>query len=318
MSAVWQEVASRLVQGVGALCVISLLCFGLVRLAPGDPAYLVLNQSGIEPTPAAVAQLRAELGLDEPVVVQYARWLHQVLQWDLGRSFRTKQPVGAELLARLPATLLLGLSAWILGILVAVPLGIAAAVDANGWLDRLGRVAALLGASIPSFWLGLLLIYVFAVQLRWLPAMGIGDVRHLLLPAVTLAVGVAAPYSRLLRASMLEVLHADFIRTARGKGLPERRVLWEHALKNALPPLVTAMGMGLSRLWGGAAIVEAVFGWPGIGKFVVDSIFVRDYQAVQGFVLLMAVTVLVGNLAVDLLYRGLDPRMRLAGGGARG
>jgi peptide/nickel transport system permease protein len=309
----------RLWQAAAVLVSISVVCFLLVRLAPGDPAELILSQSGIEPSRAAVAEFRAELGLDEPLPVQYAHWMQRVARFDLGRSFRTKRPVGEELLARLPATLTLGLAAWVVGVGIALPLGVVAAARPNGWADRVGRFLALLGASIPSFWLGLLLIYVFAVQLRLLPAMGRGDLRHYVLPAVTLAVGIAGAHSRLLRASLLEVVRADYVRTARAKGLGERRVLWGHALKNGLLPVVTATGMTLARLWGGAVIVETVFGWPGIGKFVVDSIFLRDYQAVQGFVLLMALTVTVGNLAVDLTYRWLDPRIRLsstAGGAA--
>jgi peptide/nickel transport system permease protein len=310
---VLQYLAGRLAQAAGALLAISLFCFALVRLAPGDPAYLILAQSGTEPTPEAVAQRRAELGLDQPLPVQYRLWLERLAHLDLGRSFRTRQPISEELLARLPATLSLGLAGWLLGVGLALPLGLAAAAHANGWIDRVGRIVAVLGASLPSFWLGLLLLYLFAVQLRWLPAMGTGDVRHLLLPALTLAVGVAAPYSRLLRATLLEVLGSDAIRTARAKGLPERQVLWGHAFRQALPPLLTLTGLALSQLWGGTAIVETVFGWPGIGKFVVDSIALRDYQAIQGFVLLMAITVLSGNLLVDLAYRWVDPRIRLPG-----
>lgn len=306
--------ARRLAQAPGVLLAISLLCFSLMHLAPGDPAYLILSQSGTEPAPAAVARLRADLGLDRPLPEQYALWLKRVLRFDLGRSFRTRQPVGEELLARFPATLALALSGWALGVGAALPLGIAGAVRPSGWADGAGRLAAVIGAAMPSFWLGLLLIDIFAVQLRWLPAMGRGDLRHLLLPALTLAAGMAGTYARLLRASMLDVLQSDCVRTARSKGLAECRVIWRHALRNALLPLLTATGMTLSRLLGGAVIVETVFGWPGIGKFVVDSIFLRDYQVVQGFVLLMAITVTLGNLAVDLAYRWLDPRIRIPGG----
>jgi peptide/nickel transport system permease protein len=308
-------IVRRVGQTLGVLLAVSVICFLLVRVAPGDPAEIILSQSGVEPSQAAIAQLHVELGLDEPLPVQYALWMQRVARFDLGRSFRTKRPVGEELLARLPATLTLGLAAWALGIAIALPLGVVAAVRPNGWVDRVGRFLAMLGASIPSFWLGLILIYIFAVQLRLLPAMGRGDLRHYVLPAFTLAVGIAGTHSRLLRASMLEVVRADYVRTARAKGLAEAAVIWQHALRNALLPLVTATGMTLSRLWGGAVIVETVFGWPGIGKFVVDSIFLRDYQAVQGFVLLMAVTVTIGNLLVDLTYRWLDPRIRLSDGG---
>ena len=304
----------RLWQSAAVLLGISLICFLLVRLMPGDPAQLILAQGGIEPSRAAVEQLRGELGLDEPLPVQYTRWMQRVAHFDFGRSFRTKRPVGEELLARLPATISLGLVAWALGIAIALPLGVMAAVRPNGLVDRFGRLFALFGASIPSFWLGLILIYVFAVQLHLLPAMGRGDARNYVLPALTLAAGIAGANSRLLRASMLEVVRSDFVRTARAKGLAEHGVIWGHALKNGLLPLVTATGMTLSRLWGGAVIVETVFGWPGIGKFVVDSIFLRDYQAVQGFVLIMAATVTVGNLLVDLTYRWLDPRIRLSRG----
>jgi len=229
---------------------VSLITFGLINLAPGDPAELILRVGGVEPTREAVEALREELGLNDPVYIQYGRWLWHAAHLDLSKSFRTGQPVAAENLDRFPATLELTCAAMALVVLFALPLGILAALYRHALADHLTRFGALVGASMPGFWLGLMLIYLSAVKLRLLPVMGRGGINHLVLPAVTLAFGMAATYARLLRASMLEVLGQDFIRVARAKGLAEKWVIGRHALKNALLPVVTMLGLSFGHLLG--------------------------------------------------------------------
>lgn len=292
---------------------VSIITFGLINLAPGDPAELMLRAEGVEPTKEAVEALREELGLDDPVYVRYGRWLWGVLHLDLGRSFRTGRPVAEEILSRFPATLELTVAALVVMIFLAVPAGILAALYRHAWIDHLSRLGALLGASLPGFWLGLMLIYFFSVKLGLFPVMGRGSLRHLVLPAVTLGLAMAAVYARILRASMLDVLGQEYIKVARAKGLQEKWVIGRHALKNALLPAVTLFGMSFGHLLGGSVIVETIFAWPGVGKFAVDSIFNRDYPVIQGYALFMALVFVLANLLVDLSYGLLDPRIRLEG-----
>jgi peptide/nickel transport system permease protein len=295
---------------------ITLMAFALGRLAPGDPARLIAERQvdGLA-TPAQIERVRAEYGLDDPLPLQYTRWVGNALRGDLGLSFKTGGPVLAELARRFPATLELAVYGMLVGIVLALPLGVQAAVRRGSSVDHASRLIALAGASLPSFWLGFILIIVFAVQLRLLPVAGRGTARHLVLPAVTLGFALAAPLTRLTRSSMLEVLGEDFVRTARAKGLHERAVIVRHALRNALIPVVTVAGMSFGHLLGGAVIVETVFAWPGVGKLVVDSIFDRDYPLIQGYVLFMGTVFVLINLMVDLLYVWLDPRVKLASGG---
>lgn len=294
---------------------ISLLAFALGNLVPGDPVEMILLQrTGEIPTRAAVEQLREQLGLNAPAPLRYARWVGQAARGDLGVSYRTGVPVGQALLERLPSTLELAAMSLILAIVIALPLGVAAAVRRGSWVDHGSRLIALLGTSVPAFLLGYALIMVFAVALHLLPVAGSDGAASLILPVITLALAEAAALTRLTRATMLEVLGEDYVRTARAKGVPRGRVLFRHALRNALNPLVTLTGVRAGRLLGGAVIVETVFARPGIGKLVVDSIHDRDYPLIQGFVLLMGSIFLLANLAVDLSYTGLDPRMRLSGG----
>lgn len=297
---------------------ISIIAFTLLNLAPGDPADILLRlqQPGTEPPREAVLALRKELRLDDPLPLRYGRWLLEAAQGDLGTSYRSGKPIMEELGQRLPATLMLAGAGLALAVSMAVPLGIIAAVWRGTLLDGVSRLLALTGAAVPSYVLALLLILFFAVKLHWLPAIGYGGLKHLVLPAIALAFGVSAHLMRLTRASLLEVLHQDYVRTARAKGLSERSVIGVHALKNALLPVVTVLGMSLGHLLGGAVIVETIFGWPGIGKYAVDSIFLRDYPVIQGVVLYMAVIFLVVNLAVDISYRWLDPRLHFGRRGA--
>lgn len=292
---------------------VSILTFGLSQLIPGDPAELILRQMGMEATTEEVEILRDRLGLNDPLVVQYSKWVRNVLRGDLGRSFRTGGDVAEEILYRLPATIELTFGGLVIMIFLALPIGILSAIFKNKWIDHTSRIFAFFGASMPSFWLGLMLIYLFSVRLSIFPVMGRGTLRHLFLPSVTLGMGMAATYARLIRASMLEVLGEDFILAARSRGLRENIIIINNALKNALIPVVTAFGMSFGHLLGGTVIVENIFAWPGVGKFLVESIFSRDYPVIQGYVLWTALTFVVVNLIVDISYRLLDPRISTEG-----
>jgi peptide/nickel transport system permease protein len=309
--------ARRLVALVPVLAGVSVVVFLVLHLSPGDPAEIML---GSQATQEDLARLRAQLGLDEPLPIQYARWLGHVLQGDLGRSLWTKRPVLREVLDRLGATLVLTASALVLSTLGGIALGIASATRRNSFLDRVSAVVSLFGASMPVFWLGIVLMVAFSLWLGWLPASGMfapyggGDMRdllaHLILPAVTLAAASTAIVARLTRSSMLEVLGQDYVRTARSKGLVERAVVVRHGLWNALMPIVTVVGVQAGYLLGGAVLTETVFAWPGVGTLMVQGILARDFPLVQGCVLVVALTFAVINLGVDLLYAYLDPRIR--------
>jgi peptide/nickel transport system permease protein len=311
-------VARRILSLLPVWVGISLLAFALVNLAPGDPAQLILlRQTGELPTEEAVQRLREQLGLDDPFPVRYGRWLADAARGDLGTSLRTGEAVLQALLDRFPATLLLAVAALLLGLLIGIPLGTLAAARRDSGFDHASRIGVLLGASIPNFWLGYLFILLFAVGLGWLPVAGWGSWQHLVLPALTLAVGGIAGLTRLTRSTVIEELQADYVRTARAKGLPERAVV-RHALRNALNPIVTLTGVRFGRLLAGAVVVETVFAWPGIGKLVVDAIYDRDYPTIQGFVLFTGTVFVLLNLLVDLGYAWLDPRVRLTGKGNGG
>lgn len=292
---------------------VSLLAFSMANLAPGDPAeIMLLRQTGQAPDAESVARIRGDLGLDRPFAVRYIRWLGKAVRGDLGLSYRTGTPVLRVLADRLPATLQLAVAAWLLSLVMAIPLGVIAAVSRDSTGDNFARVIALLGTSIPSFVLAYVLILAFAVTFRLLPVAGYDGWRYLVLPVLTLGIGEAAALARLTRANMLEVLEQDYVRTATAKGVPRHMVLVRHALRNALNPIVTLAGVRIGRLLGGAAIVETIFARPGIGKAIVDSIHDRDYPVIQGFVLFTGTVFLIANLLVDLSYAWLDPRVRLA------
>jgi len=293
---------------------ISFVAFLLTNLTPGDPARLALQRDlGRQPTAAEVARVRLELGLDDPFVTRYLRWVGNAATGDLGTSYRTGEGVAGALLARFPATLQIAALGLAGAIAVALPIGVLAAVWRNSPLDHLSRVLSLLGAAMPSYWVAYLLILVFAVRLGLLPVAGRGTWQHLVLPSVTLGLAASASLMRLTRSEMLEVLGQDFVRTGRAKGLSGRAVIVGHALRNALIPVLTVAGMRFAGLLGGAVIVETIFAWPGIGKFALDSIFDRDYPVIQGFVVFMGSVFLLINLLVDLSYAVLDPRIRLSG-----
>lgn len=307
----------RLLYLIPVVLGITMLAFLLQNLTPGDPAEQILYRISEEPpTEEAIQALREELGLNDPLLVQYVRWLGNALRGDFGTSYRYREPVLTVLLRFAPNTLLLTVAATVVSIVVALPLGFVAAAYHNRWIDHAARVASLLGASLPVYWLGYLLIILFAVRLQWLPVAGRGSWRHLVLPAVTLGIASAAILARLLRSTMLEVLGEDYIRTARSKGLRERIVLGRHAFRNALIPVLTVIAIRFANLVGGAVIIEVVFAWPGVGQTVVEGIFDRDYPLIQGFVLIMGVVFVVINLLVDISYGLLDPRVRIAEGKA--
>ncbi|MCL6612412.1 MAG: ABC transporter permease subunit [Peptococcaceae bacterium] len=304
----------RLAGLVPVLLGISLVTFILVRLVPCDPAEVYLRLSQIPPTPEMVASVRADLGLDRPLYAQYLDWLWKAAHLDFGVSFATKQPVLAEITRCFPATLQLTLASMALVLLVSLPAGILAALYKDSIFDQFSRLLAFLGASVPNFWLGFLLIYLFSLKLDLLPVLGRGTPAHLALPAATLALSYAATYTRLLRTSMLDCMSADFVLYARARGLRERLVLGRHVLKNALLPVTTAFGMSIGHMLAGSVIVENVFAWPGVGRLCVYSIFNRDYPVIQCYALIMAVIFVTCNLVVDMAYRFLDPRIRLGGG----
>ena len=310
-------VVRRLLLLVPVLLGVSVIIFMVLHLSPGDPAEIML---GSQATQADLDRLRAELGLTEPLYVQYVHWLGLVARGDLGRSIWMKRPVLGEVLGRFKATLILTGAGLVLSTVIGLALGIASAVRPNSLLDRLSAVASLFGASMPVFWLGIVLMVIFALWLGWLPASGMfapyggGDLRdllvHLALPAVTLAAASVTIIARLTRSTMLETLGQDYIRTARAKGVVERAVVLRHGLKNALIPIVTVVGVQAGYLLGGAVLTETVFAWPGVGTLMVQGILARDFPLVQGCVLVVALSFVVINLAVDLLYAWLDPRIR--------
>jgi len=286
------------------------IIFVVLRLVPGDPAYIML---GPDADQAQVAALRAQLGLDQSLIQQYATYLANVVHLDFGESFRLNADSMSLVLQRVPATIQLATTALLLSLLIGLPLGVIAALRAHSWVDRTISVFSLMGQSTPSFWLGIVLILVFARGLKVLPSAGSGTWSHLVLPTITLALPFLAILVRLTRSGLLEVVHEGYVQTARAKGLGEGIVVLVHALRNALIPIVTVVGLQFGALLGGTVIVETVFAWPGVGRLLIDSIGRRDYGVVQAAILLVATIFVVINLLVDLLYGFLDPRVRLAG-----
>lgn len=297
----------RLLLTVPVLLGVTFIIFAMVRLIPGDPAQVIAGEQATRETVEAV---RRSLGLDQPIPVQYARFLIDLLSGDMGRSVRTYRPVVRELADRFPNTIELTLAAMLVASLIGITAGVVSATRQNRWPDTLSMLLALGGVSIPVFWLGLMLILLFSVILGWFPPVGRGTWAQLVLPSITLGAASAAIVARMTRSSLLEVLRQDFVMTARAKGLAERLVIYKHALKNAMIPVVTVLGLQFGTLLSGAVLTETVFAWPGIGRLIVESILARDYPVVQGAVLLTALTFVFVNLAVDLLYSVLDPRIR--------
>ena len=312
----------RLVQSVPVVILSTIAVFLLLHLVPGDPALAV---AGSDARPDTLAAIRHDMGLDQPLPVQYVQWVGRVLQGDLGRSYTTKLPVAEQIALRIPATIELSLAGMALALLISVPTGVLAAVRERGMADWIISAFNACAIALPNFWFGILMILLFALALGWLPASGRGDYgrepltawKFLLLPALTLALNQAAVLSRFVKSSVLEVLHDDYVRTARAKGLREALVIRRHVLRNALVPVATVLGIQFGRLLGGAIVVESVFAWPGVGRLVLQSIGSRDYTTVQGVLLLLVLAFIVVNLLTDVAYGLLDPRIRLSRGVGR-
>ena len=305
----------RLLSAIPVLFIVSLISFGLMRLIPGDPAAAI---AGIAATPAQIEQLRRDLGLDEPLLLQLLHYYQGLLQGDFGKSLLLGKGVLAATMERLPVTIGLSLYALVLTLLVGVASGIIAALRQNTWVDQVAMMVAMLGISIPNFFLGLLMIIFFAVQLGWLPSGGyvpflqdpLGWLRSTTMPAISLALLQAGLLARITRSGMLEVLRQDYVRTARAKGLPERQVILKHALANALIPIVTVVGIIISLLLSGAVVTEALFSLPGMGQLLTQAVLSRDYPMVQGGLLLVTTFLVLVNILVDVLYALIDPRVR--------
>jgi peptide/nickel transport system permease protein len=306
---------ARLLAIIPVILLVEVVVFALLHLAPGDPMSVLIGDQAVDP--AVVANLRVQLALDRPVPYQFVAWFGHTVQGDLGYSFATHQPVMTAIAARLPVTAELAVAAVLIALAVALPLGVAAAVFRGSIVDYLNQGLAMVGGSMPAFWVGILFILLFAQRLRWLPASGfvplredpIDNLRHLLLPAITLSLGFAVVVSRVVRASMLEVLSEDYIRTARAKGLGEGRVLVRHALRAALLPTITVVGLETGHLLGGAVVTETVFALPGMGRLLIDAVLSRDFPMVQGTTLVLAILLVCANLVADLTYAVADLRV---------
>ncbi len=320
-------ILNRLALIVPIILGVTLIIFLILAFIPGDPAQLMLGEAA---SAEAVAALRTELGLDKPLLIRYGIFLKQLLQGDLGTSYLQRAPVLKLIVDRLPATLELTLFAMFVGSVIGVVAGIISATKQHSLLDYTAMFISILGVSMPVFWLGIMLILFFSVNLGWLPVSGRGPgviaalpailngdfdpliqgLRHILLPSITLGTGLAALIARMTRSSMLEIIRQDYVKTAKAKGLPGKLVIWKHALKNALIPVITALGLQFGQLLGGAVLTESIFAWPGLGRLAVDAINARDFPVIQGVVLVITLGVVLVNLIVDLIYTFIDPRIR--------
>lgn len=310
-----KRIAFRLGEMVLVLLGISFITFCLVMLAPGDPVrQMIAGNEDIIVSQVEIDALRHELGLDQPFIFQYLDWLGRVLHGNFGFSFMMKKPVIDAIMEALPATVILALASTVFMLVFSIPLGIYTAVHKNSWFDNVIRVFAFVGVSVPNFWMGLMLLWIFALKLGVLPIIG-GDVsfENLILPVTTLGIVMTSKYTRQVRAAVLEELNQDYVMGARARGFSESHILWKEVLPNALLPLVTLLGLAFGSLLGGAAVVEIVFSWPGLGYMVVQAITYRDFQTVQAVVLWIAFMYMMINLVVDYSYRHLDPRLRRGG-----
>lgn len=306
-------IIKRILLLVPILLAVSVVVFTILRLGRGDPAMSYLRLSGIPPTDAALEFARQELGLGRPVVIQYLDWLNHSLHLDFGRSYVTGNPVLEEILYYLPNTLELAAVSLTFTLAVSLPLGIWSALCRNRLPDHGSRLLAFIGVSMPSFWLAFLLIWVFSIKLGWLPSLGKGGAAHMVMPAITMSLMSLAINTRLVRASMLDNMHSRFVLYARARGLNERQVIGRHVLVNSLIPVITAIGMHIGELFGGAVVAETIFAWPGVGRYAVSAIYNRDYPVMQCFILIMTTIFVLMNLTVDLLYAWIDPRIRVDG-----
>lgn len=298
----------RLVSSLPVIFGVTMAVFFMVRLVPGDPIDVLFNNQA-RPTPEQRAKMRRQLGLDLPIHRQYIKFVWDAAHGDLGRSFRTQRPVMQEILLRLPNTIKLTAASLTVAVIVGVVAGIAAATFRGTWVDHLSMAISVLGVSIPGFWFGLMAILLFAVRLGWFPVSGAGTWKHMVLPACTLGLLSSAVLARLTRASMLEALSGDYVRTARAKGMNEFWIIVRHALRNALIPVVTMLGLQIGSLLSGAFIIESVFGYSGVGQLAVGALQTRDFPLIQGIVLVVALIYVFVNLVVDVVYAAIDPRI---------
>ena len=306
----YQYIIRRLLLTIPVVIGVSIIVFSIIRLIPGDPARAL---AGVNATPEYIDQVRERYGLNDPIYVQYWNFVSGLVQGDLGSSTFSNRPVTTEIRERFPRTLVLASVSLVLATILGVSAGIVSATRRNSLFDNASMFVALVGVAAPVFWLALMLQLLFAVQLRVLPATGMGGVEHLILPSITLGMASAALMARITRSSVLDVLRQDYITTARAKGVAERMVIYKHALKNALIPVVTVLGLQFGILLGGAVLTETVFAWPGVGRLLVDAILRRDYPVVQGTVMLLAFLFVMINLVVDIIYAFLDPRIHYQG-----
>ncbi|KQO01361.1 nickel ABC transporter permease [Paenibacillus sp. Leaf72] len=303
----WLE---RVAQMLLVIFCVATLTFILMRVSPGDPARILLTTHNIPASQEAIDALREEMGLTDSLWSQYIGWLGDVFTWQWGTSYMSKEPVAGELLKRLPATLELASAGALVMLLATCLIGMVTAIFSTGLLDRIGRILALLGASIPSFWLGFLLIYFFSVRLGWLPSMGRGGFAHLLMPAVTLGLGLGAVYARVLRTNMLEMNNQNFVKASRARGLSKGRIFIFQVFKHAFLPILSMLGTSFAFMLGGNVIVETIFSWPGVGKYIIEAITARDYPVIQGYVVFTSFLFVAIHLAVEVFYVRLDPRLR--------
>lgn len=301
-------IARRLLQLIPVVIGASAIIFFILSMGDIDPVMMLLGDTN--PTPEQIEMTRHELGLDKPLPVQFVNYMKGLLTGDLGKSYRSGKPVFQEYMARFPATLKLAFWALFVSVLISIPIGILSAIRQYSLFDNLGMTFAMLGVATPNFWLGLMLMLLFSVKLGWLPTGGYGGLKYIIMPAITLGTGQAGLATRMTRSSMLEVIRQDYIRTARAKGLSEKVVIIKHALKNALIPIVTVLGVQFGHALGGAMITETIFSWPGVGRLMIDGIHKYDRPVVIGCVIMLCIMVSVVNLLVDILYAYLDPRIK--------
>lgn len=301
-------IIKRVLQLIPVIIGASAIIFFIISMSDNDPVMMLLADTN--PTPEQIELKRQELGLDKPLVIQFANYMKGFLTGDLGNSYSTGRSVFQEYMARLPATIKLAFWSLFVSVIISIPIGIISAVKQYSFFDNFGMSIALLGVSTPNFWLGLMLILLFAVNLGWLPSGGSGGFKYIILPAITLGTGQAGLASRMTRSSMLEIIRQDYIRTARAKGLAEKAVIIRHALKNALIPIITVLGSQFGHALGGAMVTETVFSWPGVGRLMIDAIHKYDRPTVIGCVIMMCIMISIVNLIIDILYAFIDPRVR--------
>lgn len=304
-------ILKRLVQLVVVLLGVTFLTFMITQATPSDTAEMKYVSMGMMPSAELLEQTREEMGLNDPVLVQYGRWLGNVLHGDLGESSKFGESVWTQMTKKLPMTLKLAGVSLVVVILISFPLGILSAVKKNKAADYIIRFLSFFGVSMPNFWLALLLMYLFAVKLGWFKVVSTDSIQGMILPVATLTIPMISSYARQIRAALLEELNANYVIGARARGIPERRIIWGHVLPNAILPIITLLGLSVGHLLGGAAIIETIFSWQGIGNMVVEAIRVRDYPLIQGYVIWMALIYVTVNLIVDITYRCLDPQIRL-------